>query len=169
MVPARKGRSGNKAKDVDYTKILKDLYPDVPVVIGGVEASLRRLTHYDYWKDKLLPSILDWCPADYLCYGMGEKPMLELTRAIEDRRSMHQIHQLPQIAFRMSGKWKAKDPLVLHSYEECLADKKAVAENFHLLLRKPDLPAREVPRTEGTRHGGIRKGSRRFGVVRPHG
>ena len=102
-----------------YTKILKDLYPEVPVVIGGVEASLRRLTHYDYWKDSLLPSILEWCPADYLCYGMGEKPMLELTRAIEDMRNPHSIHQIPQIAFRMSGKWKVKDPLVLHSYEEC--------------------------------------------------
>ena len=74
-----------------YSRILKELYPDVPVVIGGVEASLRRLTHYDYWKDELRPSILQWCPADYLCYGMGEKTMLKLTRAIESRWSPHQI------------------------------------------------------------------------------
>lgn len=116
-----------------YTKILKDVYPDVPVVIGGVEASLRRLAHYDYWKDELLPSILEWCPADYLCYGMGEKPMLELTRAIEAQRSDRLIRQIPQLAFRMSGKWKVKDPLVLHSFEECKRDKAAFAENFHLI------------------------------------
>ena len=116
-----------------YTKILKDIFPDVPVVIGGVEASLRRLAHYDYWKDELLPSILEWCPADYLCYGMGEKPMLELTRAIEAQRSDRLIRQIPQLAFRMSGKWKVKDPLVLHSFEECKRDKAAFAENFHLI------------------------------------
>lgn len=116
-----------------YTRILKDLYPDVPVVIGGVEASLRRLTHYDYWKDELVPSILDWCPADYLCYGMGEKPMIELTRAIEAQRNPREIQKLPQIAFRMTGKWKVKEPLVLHSFEECRKDKAAFAENFHLI------------------------------------
>ncbi len=116
-----------------YTRILKEIYPDVPVVIGGVEASLRRLAHYDYWKDELLPSILEWCPADYLCYGMGEKPMLELTRAIEAQRSDRLIRQIPQLAFKMSGKWKVKDPLVLHSFEECKRDKAAFAENFHLI------------------------------------
>ncbi len=117
-----------------YSRILKELYPDVPVVIGGVEASLRRLTHYDYWKDQLLPSILEWCPADYLCYGMGETTMLELTRAIEDRRSPHQIRQIPQIAFRLSGRPKASPgTLVLSSYEECLKDKSLVAKNFHII------------------------------------
>ncbi len=116
-----------------YSKILKELYPDIPVVIGGVEASLRRLTHYDYWKDELLPSILEWCPADYLAYGMGEKVMLELTRAIEDRRNPHEIRKIPQIAFKMSGKWKQQDALVLHSFEECRKSKAAFAENFHLI------------------------------------
>ena len=116
-----------------YSRILKEIYPDVPVVIGGVEASLRRLTHYDYWKDELLPSILEWCPADYLCYGMGETPMLELTRAIEAQRNPNDIRRIPQLAFRMSGKWKVKDPLVLHSFEECKRNKAAFAENFHLI------------------------------------
>ena len=117
-----------------YSRILKELYPDVPVVIGGVEASLRRLTHYDYWKDQLVPSILEWCPADYLCYGMGEKTMLELTRAIEDRRSPHQIRQIPQIAFRLSGRPKVSPgTLVLSSYEDCLKDKSLVAKNFHII------------------------------------
>ena len=87
-----------------YTKILKQLWADVPVVIGGVEASLRRLTHYDYWDDRLMPSILVDSGADWLCYGMGEKPMLDLTRAIEKGWSRRQIEKLPQIAFYRDGK-----------------------------------------------------------------
>ena len=87
-----------------YTKILKQLWPDVPVVIGGVEASLRRLTHYDYWDDRLMPSILVDSGADWLCYGMGEKPMIELTRAIEKGWSDRQIEKLPQIAFYRDGR-----------------------------------------------------------------
>lgn len=114
-----------------YTKILKQLYPEIPVVIGGVEASLRRLTHYDYWQDKLLPSILADSGADWLCYGMGEKPMLELTKAIEAGRNRHQMEKIPQLAFLKKGKPCAEGTLLLHSYEECLKDKKAFAENFH--------------------------------------
>ena len=113
-----------------YTKILKRLWPEVPVVIGGVEASLRRLTHYDYWEDRLLPSILADSGADWLCYGMGERPMLELTRAIEAGRNRRQIETLPQIAFYRTGK-PPEQPLVLHSYERCCRDKRAFAENFH--------------------------------------
>ncbi len=114
-----------------YSGILKKLYPDIPVVIGGVEASLRRLSHYDYWQDRLLPSVLVGSCADYLCYGMGERPMLELTRAIESGRNLSDIRKIPQLAFMMSGKCKLKDALYLHSYELCLKDKKAFAENFH--------------------------------------
>lgn len=116
-----------------YTKIIKQLFPETPVIIGGIEASLRRVTHYDYWKDELMPSILVSSGADYLCYGMGERPMLELTKAIENQRNVHDIHQIPQVAFLMSGKWKQKDALVLHSFEECRKEKKAFAENFHLI------------------------------------
>lgn len=116
-----------------YCKILKSLYPDVPVVIGGIEASLRRVTHYDYWKNELMPSILEWSGADWLCYGMGERPMLELTRAIEAGRNASDIRKIPQLAFRMSGRCKLQDALYLHSYELCLKDKKAFAENFHLV------------------------------------
>lgn len=114
-----------------YSKILKQIYPDIPVVIGGVEASLRRLTHYDYWQDRLLPSVLVSSGADYLCYGMGEKPMLMLTRAIEAGQNRHDIERLPQIGFYKSGHCKLKDALYLHSYEECCADKVAFAANFH--------------------------------------
>ena len=116
-----------------YSRILKDLFPDVPVVIGGIEASLRRVTHYDYWKDRLFPSILVDSKADWLCYGMGERPMLELTRAIESGRNLRDIRKIPQLAFFMTGKWKQSDALVLHSFEECCRDKKAFAENFHLI------------------------------------
>ena len=100
-----------------YTKILKEIYPEIPVVIGGIEASLRRLTHYDYWKDDLMPSVLVGSGADWLCYGMGERPMLELTRAIEAGRNMSDIRKIPQLAFFMSGR----------------RDRKAFAENFHLI------------------------------------
>ena len=114
-----------------YSKILKQLWPDVPVVIGGVEASLRRFTHYDYWDNRLMPSILVDSGADWLCYGMGERTMLELTRAIEAGRNLRQIENLPQIGFYRKGKSAAKDPIILHSYEECCQDKVAFAENFH--------------------------------------
>ena len=136
-----------------YTKILKQLYPDVPVVIGGIEASLRRLTHYDYWQDCLKPSILVDSGADWLCYGMGERPMIELTRGIEKGWNQHRLEQIPQLAFYKKGK-KMPDQvghddksgdnktviagpdrqsgiLVLHSFEECQKSKRAFAENFH--------------------------------------
>ena len=100
----RFGQRPDRAVTV-YSKILKEMWPDVPVVIGGVEASLRRLTHYDYWDDRLMPSILVDSRADWLCYGMGEKPMLQLTRAIEKGWSRRQIEQLPQIAFYRTGKF----------------------------------------------------------------
>lgn len=116
-----------------YTKILKDLYPDIPVVIGGIEASLRRVTHYDYWQDRLFPSILVSSGADWLCYGMGERTMLELTRAIEAGWSDHDIRGISQIAFYMDGDPKVKDALVLNSFEECKRNKKALAENFHVI------------------------------------
>ena len=116
-----------------YSQILKKLWPDVPVVIGGIEASLRRLTHYDYWKDCLLPSVLIPSGADYLCYGMGERPMLELTRAIESGRNVSDIRKISQIAFYSDGRCRVKDVLFLHSFESCQKDKKAFAENFHLI------------------------------------
>ncbi len=114
-----------------YSKILKQLWPEVPVVAGGVEASLRRLAHYDYWDDCLMPSILVDSGADWLCYGMGERPMLELTKAIEAGRNQRQMEQIPQIAFLRKGRCKVENALVLHSYETCLKDRKAFAENFH--------------------------------------
>ena len=116
-----------------YTKILKQIYPDVPVVIGGIEASLRRVTHYDYWQDALKPSVLVDSGADWLCYGMGERTMIEFTRAIESGRNVSDIRRIPQLAFYMDGRCRTKDAVILNSYERCCKDKTAFAENFHVI------------------------------------
>ncbi len=119
-----------------YTQALKRVWPDVPVVIGGVEASLRRLTHYDYWDDRLHPSILCESGADWLCYGMGEQVMLALTRAIEQGWSREEIETLPQIGFYKEGAVPdSTEPIILASYETCLKDKRAFATNFHWIER----------------------------------
>ena len=117
-----------------YTKILKQLFPDVPVVLGGIEASLRRLTHYDYWQDRLRPSILVDSGADLITYGMGEKVTLELARRLSEGESIADITDLPQTVFlatedRIPG-GITKDDIVLHSHEECLRSKRAEAENY---------------------------------------
>ena len=116
-----------------YTKILKEIYPDIPVVIGGIEASLRRVTHYDYWQDALKPSILVDSGADWLCYGMGERTMIEFTKAIEAGRNVSDIRKIPQLGFYMDGRCKLKDAVILNSYERCCKDKVAFAENFHVI------------------------------------
>lgn len=117
-----------------YTKILKRLYPDVPVALGGIEASLRRLTHYDYWQDKLCKPILCDSGADILLYGMGEKNTLRLCEELDAGRPLRDITDIPQTVFlrrkeEIPGGITADD-IVLHSFEECLRDKKAHAENF---------------------------------------
>ena len=117
-----------------YTRILKELYPDVPVVLGGIEASLRRLTHYDYWQDKVRPSILCDSGADMIIYGMGEKPVVELSRQMDEGIPVSAIHDIPQTVYlapsdSIPGGITADD-IILHSHEECLQDKKAEADNF---------------------------------------
>ena len=116
-----------------YTKILKQIYPDVPVIIGGIEASLRRFTHYDYWQDSLKPSVLADSGADWLCYGMGERTMIEFTRAVEAGRNLNDIRKIPQLGFYMDGRCRVKDAVILNSYERCCKDKIAFAENFHVI------------------------------------
>ena len=113
-----------------YTKILKQLYPDVPVVLGGIEASLRRLTHYDYWQDSLRPCILLDSGADMITYGMGEKPTLELARRLSEGERIQDIRDLPQSVYLASDITPSADDIVLHSHEECLRNKRAQAENF---------------------------------------
>ncbi len=117
-----------------YSKILKDIYPDVPVVIGGIEASLRRFTHYDYWQDELKPSILFETKADLLIYGNGELPLIELVRLMKKGVSIDKIQTIPQTAFLIDNKVEPQDikteELILHSFEQCKRDKRKFAENF---------------------------------------
>ena len=135
-----------------YTKILKQLYPDVPVVLGGIEASLRRVTHYDYWQDRLRPCILCESGADMITYGMGEKPTLELARRLEEIKNLElriksssgenniqslilkYLSDIPQCVYLarkedIPGGITDAD-IVLNSHEECLRNKRAQAENF---------------------------------------
>ncbi len=113
-----------------YTRILKELFPDVPVVLGGIEASLRRLTHYDYWQDKVFPSILVNSGADILIYGMGEKPITALVRRMETSGVLPT--DIPQTAYLVNRKdfTPEEGDLRLFSHEECLADKRKQAQNF---------------------------------------
>ena len=117
-----------------YTRILKELFPHTPVVLGGIEASLRRLTHYDYWEDRLHPSILASSGADLLVYGMGDRTIIEVARALRNGYNAKLLRKIPQVAFRSDRAYIERlDPektLRLHSYEECLASKEAFGENF---------------------------------------
>lgn len=134
-----------------YTQILKKLYPEVPVVLGGIEASMRRLTHYDYWQDRVRPSILVDSGADSLIYGMGEKPIVELVRRIKqhltqsDTETKSEVTQsylskeifrnvisdIPQMVYLTNKEiTKKEEDVILFSHEECLKDKKKEAANF---------------------------------------
>ena len=117
-----------------YTQILKRLFPDVPVVLGGIEASMRRLTHYDYWQDSLRRCILCDSGADILIYGMGEKPIARIAEELEKGRHIATIKEIPQTVYLarkqdiMGG--ITADDIVLHSHAECLRDKRKQADNF---------------------------------------
>jgi len=131
-----------------YTRILKQLFPDVPVILGGIEASMRRLTHYDYWQDRLRPCILCDSGADMITYGMGEKTTLELARLLNEELRMKNerlrvgehftlhtsLMTIPQTVYLAQEKdipgGITADDILLHSHEECLRNKRAQAENF---------------------------------------
>lgn len=145
-----------------YTKILKQLFPDIPVVLGGIEASMRRLTHYDYWQDRLRPSILCDSGADLIIYGMGEKAILQLCQQLEDNPNINHTHDIPQVAYLTT---KENIPqgiqptdIVLHSHEECLQDKKHEAENY-----------RHIEEESNKIHAGrlIQKVGKQYVVVNP--
>ena len=151
-----------------YTQILKKLFPEVPVVLGGIEASMRRLTHYDYWQDRVRPSILVDSGADLLIYGMGEKPIVELVHRMQEapKGTPLQALNIPQTA------WLTKDeaeaitsfndlkeenqstdckPIILYSHEECLADKKKQAANFrHIEEESNKLHAQRIVQRVGS-------------------
>lgn len=117
-----------------YSKILRQLYPDVPIVLGGIEASLRRLTHYDYWEDRLRKCILCDSAGDIISYGMGEKTILAIAEQLALGRKIGDITELPQTVFLCRKEnipgGITEDDIVLHSHEECLRDKRAEADNF---------------------------------------
>lgn len=127
-----------------YTQILKKLFPDVPVVLGGIEASMRRLTHYDYWQDRVRPSILVDSGADCLIYGMGEKPVVELAERLKNRETSESestaattreafkrlIADIPQMAYLDKEVATQEGDIALYSHEECLKEKKKEAANF---------------------------------------
>ncbi len=124
-----------------YTKILKQLYPDVPVILGGIEASLRRVTHYDYWKDSLRKCILCDSGADMITYGMGEKPTLELASRLQECPILpHDIPQTVYIARKedIPGGIR-EDDIVLHSHEQCMKDKRKQAENFRYVEEQSNM------------------------------
>lgn len=121
-----------------YSKILKEIYPDVPVLIGGIEASLRRVTHYDYWSDKLMPSILVDSGADMLVYGMGDQPLRELLQLLKKGVPFENLKTIKQIAFLQDAqeplpKNKKWETVELSSHEECLSDKLKYAANFKVV------------------------------------
>lgn len=129
------GRAGARPDypTIVYSQILKKLFPEVPVIVGGIEASLRRLSHYDYWQDKLRPSILFDAHADLLVYGMGEKAIVEIARQIETGKKVNELTDIPQTAIitdAAEAAQAADTDIVLHSFEDCLSDKKKQAENF---------------------------------------
>ena len=137
---------------ITYCNILKKLYPDVPIVIGGIEASMRRLTHYDYWSDRLMPSILVDSKADVLVYGMGEKQIVEIAKSLEDASLLFsgrpegygledaslQFRDIPQVAYLEAKGDEAmrrlgEDVIVLRSHEEAVKSKQVHAENFRVI------------------------------------
>lgn len=121
-----------------YTNILKELYPDVPVMIGGIEASLRRVTHYDYWKDQLMPSVLVDSKADLLVYGMGDQPLREMLQLLKKGVPFTNLHTIKQVAFLQDSslplpKNKQWETIELASHEICLEDKIRYAANFKIV------------------------------------
>ena len=127
-----------------YAKILKQLYPDVPIVIGGLESSLRRISHYDYWDDKIFPPILATTNADLLIYGMGEKPMKELLHLLKKGVPFSNLNSIPQTAYLVPKgrvpKNKEFEDLKLPSYEDCLQSKKTQFEAF----RKTEIESNKI-------------------------
>ena len=118
-----------------YTQILKNLYPDTPVVIGGIEASLRRVTHYDFWEDRLMPNILTMSGADLLIYGMGEQPLRDIVKYLLKGTPFKNLKTIPQTAFLQPSseelpKNKQWETFELTSHEDCLRDKEAYSRNF---------------------------------------
>ena len=140
-----------------YTRILKQLYPDVPVILGGIEASLRRLTHYDYWQDRLMPCILKDAEADIISYGMGDKSIRDIAQILKDNKSIDAIYKIPQIVYMTTENGIeggiTEEDIILHSHETCLKDKTAQAENFrHIEEESNKVSARRLIQKTGEKY-----------------
>ncbi|MFI3316577.1 MAG: YgiQ family radical SAM protein [Rikenellaceae bacterium] len=126
-----------------YAQILKELYPNTPVILGGIEASLRRLTHYDYWSNKLMPSILCTSGADLLMYGMGEGVVERVTQALSNGYNTNLLRKIPQVAYVADRKFVEQLPgekvINLASFEECQQSKKSFGENFKVIETQSNL------------------------------
>ena len=148
-----------------YTKILKQLCPDVPVVLGGIEASMRRLTHYDYWQDRLRPCILCDSGADMIIYGMGEKPILKIAEELDKGFLINDLRDIPQTVYLTSKNdvQPQADDIVLHSHEDCLRDKRKQAENYrHIEEQSNMMHARRILQSvmiSSPQSGGLRGAS----------
>jgi len=148
---------------VVYSKILKQIYPDVPVILGGIEASLRRLAHYDYWSDSFMPGLLAQTPADLLVFGMGEKTILEIARRLDQGIPLEGLRDIEQTVYYLPEgeiaplheEWKS---IELPSLEECLVDKKKHAASFRIFEQ-------ESNKWQGARL--IEKTANRYLVVNP--
>ncbi|WP_034061020.1 YgiQ family radical SAM protein [Lacinutrix jangbogonensis] len=133
-----------------YSNILKDKWPDTPILIGGIEASLRRVTHYDFWSDKLMPSILETSKADMLVYGMGEQPLREVVRLLQKGVPFSSITTIKQTAVLLNAGAKIPknsnwEDVEIASHEVCLSDKKKYASNFKVIEQESNkLAARRI-------------------------
>jgi uncharacterized radical SAM protein YgiQ len=128
--PDRQPRLRPDYPSIVYACILKKLFPETPVVLGGIEASLRRLAHYDYWQNCLRPGILADSPADLLIYGMGEKPVRELVRKLREGIPFSQLKDIPQTAYLASHVEVSAGDIELFPFDECLKSKRKQAINF---------------------------------------
>lgn len=146
------GRAGMRPDypTIVYTEALRNIFPDVPIIAGGIEASLRRLSHYDYWQDTLRPSIITECKADMLIYGMGEKAIVEIADALNEGKTIDSLTDIPQTVItrqlsEMPDTPESDSHFILHSFEECIADKRRQAENFkHIEIESNRWNSRDV-------------------------
>lgn len=141
--PAGKAGMRPDRASVVYCNILKDLFPDTPIVLGGIEASLRRVSHYDYWDDRLHPSILVDTKADLLVYGMGENPLKAIVSELKNGKRANEIKDIPQTAYMVAKTdiepyAEIKD-IYLASYEDCLKDKINQAKNFRIVEEQSNM------------------------------
>lgn len=131
----RHGARPNRAVIV-YTARLKEAFPGVPVVIGGIEASLRRFAHYDFWDDKVRRSILLDAKADLLVYGMGERPLLELAERMREESPLSSLRKIKGTAYVAGRDEFPPEGTEIPSFEEIAADRRRYADAFRLISQE---------------------------------